>query len=211
MDLVSGPLRLLFVGRLVQEKGILTLIAAAGKLGCPVHLRVLGVGPLEKLLATQASRYPDLILSAEGFATANQVSQAMVWSHAVVVTSEPHSYWSEQWGRVAVEAMLSGRPTVVSDSGELPNIVLEPDPIFPAGDVAALTSILCKLEGNPYSMMDLGARLRTSADRFSPRKLALEINAFWDLVHSDSLRNCWAESRLQKCSSSHRVLSRGVC
>ena len=182
IDQTPGPLRLLFVGRLVQEKGILTLLKAVGEFGRPTHLRVFGVGPLENSLADRAATYPDLDLSLEGFGTAGQIAEAMAWSQAVVVPSESNSYWHEQWGRVAVEAMLSGRPTIVSDSGELPNLVLEPELVFPAGNTESLASILSKLHRDSRLLDDLGVRLRASAERFAPDKLALELNAFWEGV-----------------------------
>jgi glycosyltransferase involved in cell wall biosynthesis len=188
VDSSHGPLRLLYVGRLVPEKGILTLIRAVCELGQPAELRVLGEGPLAEELQGGVVGNANVSLILEGKATAEQVSEAMAWSHAVVVPSEPTSSWKEQWGRVAVEAMLSARPTVVSDSGELPHLVTLPELIFPAGDVPSLTVILGRLNADRPSLGALGNSLRTSADRFAPDRLARELNDFWILAaeHAES-------------------------
>jgi len=189
LDLAPGPLRVLFVGRLVPEKGILTLINAAGTLNRLIHLRVFGGGPLQNSLADLASAYPDVILSVEGIGTAEQVAAGMAWSHVVVIPSEPHESWKEQWGRVAVEAMLSGRPTVVSDSGELPLLVAEPKLVFPAGDTVALAAILERLDENRQELSNIGEKLRESAERFSPDKLVLELDEFWNQVERSTHRH----------------------
>ncbi len=76
--------------------------------------------------------------------------------------------------------MLSSRPTVVSDSGELPYIVKSPDLVFPAGDVKALAALLTELDGKRQSLFGVGEALRKSADRFSPEKLAGELYEFWE-------------------------------
>jgi len=181
-DSAPGPLRLLYVGRLVPEKGILTLLRAVIELAEPVELRVLGEGPLLADLPAILSGCANVTLCLKGKASAGEVSEAMAWSHVVVVPSEPTPTWKEQWGRVTVEAMLSARPTVVSDSGELPFLVTQSELVFPAGDVSALAVILGRLNEDRPSLAALGNALRTSADRFSPDRLARELNDFWILA-----------------------------
>jgi len=182
VDSAQGPLRLLYVGRLVPEKGILTLIRAVCEFGQPVELRVIGEGPLAGELPVLAANCANVSLVLGGKANAQQVAEAMAWSHAVVVPSEPTSRWKEQWGRVAVEAMLSARPTVVSDSGELPFLVIQPELVFPAGDIGALAVIFGRLNADRTSLTVIGNTLRASADRFSPDRLARELNDFWNLA-----------------------------
>lgn len=179
VDSAPGPLRLLYVGRLVPEKGILTLIKAVSELGHPVELRVLGQGPLAADLPAMVAGCANVTLVLEGRASAELVFEAMTWSHVVVVPSEPTSSWKEQWGRVAVEAMLSARPTVVSDSGELPFLVTQSELVFPAGDASALAVILGRLDEDRSSLTEVGSSLRMSADRFWPERLSRELNDFW--------------------------------
>jgi glycosyltransferase involved in cell wall biosynthesis len=182
MDVSAGPLRLLFVGRIIPAKGIVTLVKAACGMNRPVTLRVLGEGSLAESLPHLVSGRPDVELLIEGPALAAEVSAAMAWAHVVVIPSEPTSSWKEQWGRVAVEAMLSGRPTVVSDNGELPYLVEEPELVFSAGNADALRTILLRLDENREALPSIGEKLRISADRFDPDRLAHQLIHFWKKI-----------------------------
>jgi glycosyltransferase involved in cell wall biosynthesis len=177
---LNGKLRVLFVGRLVKEKGIGTLMEALCQLSIPVVLKIIGEGPLSVYIGESASNCPHVELIFEGSASGQEVARAMSWSHIVVVPSEPTSTWEEQWGRVAVEAMLSGRPTLVSDCGELPAIVGDSRMTFPAGDVDSLRWALANLNKERGTLESLGDSMRISAKRFAPDVLAKRILEFWE-------------------------------
>ena len=182
IDVSNGPLRVLFVGRLVAEKGLLTLINAVCALNRPVTLWVLGEGPLAPSLPATVKDFPQIELKVTGHANIDQVVGAMAWSHIVGVPSESTATWKEQWGRVAVEAMLSGRPTIVSDNGELPNLVQDSHLVFPEGDVDRLAEILTELDNNRDALPVIGHQMRLSAGRFAPAVLNEKLNTFWDEI-----------------------------
>lgn len=181
---LGGPLRVLFVGRIVQEKGILTLINALGRLNRPVHLKILGEGSQLESISHLADDISDLELTIGGTVNEDGVVRAMAWSHVVVVPSQSTKSWKEQWGRVAVEAMMSGRPTVVSDSGELPNLMMKSRYTFPAGDVRALAALLDELDSQRELLTEIGAEMRRSVEHFSPEILAEHLYRFWEEVAS---------------------------
>ena len=60
----------------------------------------------------------------------------------LAVPSIPRPGWTEQFGRVAVEAMASGVPVVSSDAGALPDVVGGAGLVVPAGDATALATAL---------------------------------------------------------------------
>ena len=60
----------------------------------------------------------------------------------LAVPSLPTPSWTEQFGRVAVEAMACGVPVVSSDAGALPDVVGGAGIVVPAGDAAALAGAL---------------------------------------------------------------------
>jgi glycosyltransferase involved in cell wall biosynthesis len=111
-----------YVGRLVREKGVQVLIEAASKIlaGCPdAKFVIAGTGPFEVFLRNQARDMGlgDKImftgyLSDEDRDLLYQIADAAVF---------PSLY--EPFGIVALEAMASGTPLVVSDSGGLAEIV----------------------------------------------------------------------------------------
>jgi glycosyltransferase involved in cell wall biosynthesis len=137
----SAPL-LLAVGRLHQQKGYDTLLAAARQWrGRSDGLRVIiaGDGPLHADMAAQIQRedLPVLLLGRRG-----DVADLLAASDIVVVTSQ----W-EARALVVQEALRAGRPLVATAVGGIPELasrgagVLIP-PDAPAALDAAVTEIL---------------------------------------------------------------------
>ena len=103
---------ILFMGRLVYEKGIQHLIAAMPKILNGYHdakLVICGKGGMEQELKQQVNN----------MGIGNKVVQKMYKAADIAVF--PSTY--EPFGIVALEAMLSERPIVVSDIGGLNEIV----------------------------------------------------------------------------------------
>ncbi|OLE92121.1 MAG: hypothetical protein AUF79_00275 [Crenarchaeota archaeon 13_1_20CM_2_51_8] len=113
---------ILYVGRIVREKGIFTLLDAFEKLreqGKDVSLILVGEGPLKEDLAKEVLRRKlnDRVKLA-GFVDEKKLVSLYNSSDAFVL---PSHY--EPFGMVALEAMASRVPVVVSDVGGLSEIV----------------------------------------------------------------------------------------
>jgi glycosyltransferase involved in cell wall biosynthesis len=83
----------------------------------------------------------------------------------LVVPSLPTKAWTEQFGRVVVEAMAAGTPVLASRCGELPVVVGEAGALVDPGDASALRSTIESLLEQPdvlQAMADEG--LRRAAD-----------------------------------------------
>jgi glycosyltransferase involved in cell wall biosynthesis len=138
-----------YAGRLVEEKGLDTLVAAIRRLGGGVELLVAGDGPLRAWL--QSADLGDarlrLVLGIDHAEMASVYAQMDV----LVLASRTTRVWAEQFGRVLVEAMSCGTPVVGSSSGEIPWIVSATGggDIFPEGDDAALAMRLSFLRSDP--------------------------------------------------------------
>lgn len=133
-----GPDRsgVLFVGRMVPEKGLPVLLEAWKRLAVDCPLTIVGDGPLLPRIKTLAAADPSLHLlgalpHAEGLA---QMRRAKV----VVVPSQ----WPEPFGRVALEAMACGAAVVATDSGGLPEIIGPAGVLAPVGSVAGLADAI---------------------------------------------------------------------
>ncbi len=168
------PLRVGYVGRLAWHKGVHTAIAALAPLEGWV-LDVVGDGPELAALRSQA----DALQMASRVVVHGHVDQDGLAEHyrsfdVLVVPSIPTPSWTEQFGRVAVEAMASGVPVVVSDAGALPEVVGDAGVVFPAGDADALRESLLGIARDP----DRWARLRAAgierAAQFSWSSVASE-------------------------------------
>ena len=165
LSIAEGTVVLGYVGRLVPEKGVdLFLAAAAGISG--VAVIVVGGGPDEDRLRR---------LSVElgitdrthlvGSVPSTSVSEWLAALDVLVLPSLTTRGWSEQFGRVLVEAMACGVAVVGSDSGEIPSVIGDAGVVVEEGSAVALQNALEMLLGNEYERRRLGEAGRVQALR----------------------------------------------
>jgi glycosyltransferase involved in cell wall biosynthesis len=171
-----------FLGRLTPEKGVLDAVAAVKgvRVERPTTLAVWGIGPLVKPVQAQQNgrcRYMGPLDLAN-------VPTALQACDVVLMPSKAIPSWKEQFGRVAVEAMMSGCAVVAYRSGSLPSVLDSAGVLVDEGDVGGLVSALQGLLEDPRERSWIGRRARESAvQRFHPQILAGRIIEFWsDLV-----------------------------
>jgi glycosyltransferase involved in cell wall biosynthesis len=125
----------LFVGRLVEAKGISDLLAAHALLGPSApELLVAGEGPLRDSVA----RAPRVRLL--GFQDTSSLIELYALAERLVVPSR-----DEPWGVVVNEALACGTPVVASDAvGAAEDLIRDgvEGLVVPAGDVHALSEAL---------------------------------------------------------------------
>jgi glycosyltransferase involved in cell wall biosynthesis len=136
-------------GRLVEEKGVDTAIAAAGAAGVP--LVVAGEGPDEARLRGLASTGGGVRFTGR----LEPDALADVRAGAAVVLAP--SRWEEPCPYAVLDAFAAGVPVLASDRGGLPELV-GPGRALPADDVDAWTRALGELWRDP------GLRLRRGLD-----------------------------------------------
>ena len=125
---------LVFAGRLVPEKGVMTLLEAAR--GLPeICLDILGDGPQRAELEAFAHKH-DIRCCFRGMVGRQEVLTAMLRARAVVVPSECH----EPFGLTVLDAYSCGTPVVAAQSGGLAALVEDGCTgfRFPAGDSSTL-------------------------------------------------------------------------
>jgi glycosyltransferase involved in cell wall biosynthesis len=144
---VQRPFTIGYIGRLVEEKGIHLLLEAASRLTGDWRLRIVGSGPERDRLHALAAQLniAERVALIEWIASTEMPAQY----HQIDVLAVPsltRSNWKEQFGRVLIEAMVSGVPVIGSDSGAIPDVIGDAGLITPEGNIAALTEALCKLQ-----------------------------------------------------------------
>jgi glycosyltransferase involved in cell wall biosynthesis len=144
-----------FFGKLQPEKGVLDLVTAVEAARGKPHLVLAGSGPLEEELRQQEARLPGH-LHLLGPLPQSKIPGLLATMDLVCVPSRTTTFWKEQFGRAAIEAMGCERPTLVSDSGSLPHVVGEGARVLPEANPVAWTQAFDDLLEDPAARRSLG-------------------------------------------------------
>jgi len=107
----------LFVGRLSEEKGLSTLLAAWRSLGAPVPLKIAGEGPLQGLVERAVAEHP--AIEYLGRRSGSEVFDLMGEARALVFPSQ----WYEGMPRTILEAFAKGTPVLATRLGSMETLV----------------------------------------------------------------------------------------
>ena len=144
-----------YVGRLVPEKGLRELLAAVERLSgdaAPVSLALVGDGPMRGELDALAAGRPRLRLAG-----AQDPPAVARWMCAADVVTLPS--WSEGHPNVLVESLACGRPVVATPVGGVPEVVDESTGLLvPPRDPVALAQGLRQALEREWDADALAAR-----------------------------------------------------
>ncbi len=150
MPEISRDKELIFLGRLVSDKGVGLLITALGQLkkiyDLTPYLTIIGTGPEEKLLHNLAKDF-DVYNQVNFVGTKTGIELVQLLNaHQIMVVP---SLWLEPFGIVALEGIACGCVVVGSDGGGLKDAIGPCGVTFINGNVQGLTQKLADLLLNP--------------------------------------------------------------
>ncbi|WP_320198754.1 glycosyltransferase family 4 protein [Agrobacterium sp. rho-13.3] len=146
----------LFAGRLAPEKGIATLIKAAGL--SRQRLRIAGTGPSEAALRALA-QHVGADVEFMGYLTGPALHETIAGAKALVLPSE----WYENAPVSLLEAYALGRPVIGTNIGGIPELIREGETglIAKPSDPQDLARVLTVMNDLPKSVrQDMGERGR---------------------------------------------------
>jgi glycosyltransferase involved in cell wall biosynthesis len=171
----GGPV--VFAGRLAPEKGVDTLIEAAGLAG--IHLQIAGDGPeRDSLVALAAERAPGLVRFLGRLPKA-AVAELVRTAAVVAVPSR----WFENQPMTVLEAFAAAVPVVASDLGGLSELI---DPgvdgdLVPPDDPDGLAAALEGFLRRPQVALAMGANARAKARReFDPARHLARLTTLYE-------------------------------
>lgn len=146
IDSASYPPRLLFMGRLIRQKGVDTLLRAVAELGPTVVIDIAGDGPQRRALERLARR---LGVDARflGYVQGSDHVEAYRRAAVLCVPSRELGSFSEGAPLVVLEARSHGVPVVATRVGGIPELCAD-DPnatLVPPDDVLALARALASV------------------------------------------------------------------
>jgi glycosyltransferase involved in cell wall biosynthesis len=175
-DIAEDAVCFLSSGKLIHKKHPLELIGAyrACDVRNPVHLLIVGDGPLREACAALAAESP-LPITFAGFLNQGEILDAYAAADCLVLPSDA----GETWGLVVNEAMAAGRPAIVSDLvGCAADLVTprETGLVFPFGDWQALAARLAEAASDRERLRCWGLSAMDRIRHYSPRVAATGIS-----------------------------------
>jgi glycosyltransferase involved in cell wall biosynthesis len=170
-----------YLGRLKEEKGLLTLLEALKSLPEYCEVVYIGQGPMKDELEDYAARsgLRDRVTIRPGIAS-SQVPETLSRLDVLVLPSLTRPNWKEQFGRTLAEAMSCETPVIGSDSGEIPSVIGDAGMVFREGDSSALAACVQRLLSDPALYADLARRGRTRVlERFTQAEIARQTYAVY--------------------------------
>jgi glycosyltransferase involved in cell wall biosynthesis len=164
----------LFVGRLVPEKGVETLLQAWQRASLPAGsaLAFAGTGPLTP---------KGMNVAVLGTIPRDELPPLYAAADVLVLPSVATATFTEPWGLVCNEAMHQGTPVIASDAvgAAAGGLVVDGGTglVVPAGDADALAARLTALASTPELRDRLGAHARVRVADYTPQRWAQGMSA----------------------------------
>jgi len=177
---VPSTQRFLYVGRLSQEKGILSLLRAAARM-TRGELVLCGTGPLAAEVERWTREAPPGRVRCRGHLAAAELAVEVGAAAFVVAPSE----WFENAPFAVLEAMAAGRAVLTTPLGGLPELIEDgvEGELVPPGDEVAWAAAMERALQDPERMRRMGA----AAHRRAIESFALE-------THVERIESVYAEA-----------------
>jgi len=181
---------ILYLGRLVEEKGIFLLLHAFVNLSEKFpnwQLRFIGSGPSEKQLLNDIKKIQKYAcknrITHEKTIAHESIAQVLKESEILVLPSYDTINWREQFGHVLIEAMSCGVAVVGSDAGEIPNVIADAGLIFEQKNKDSLLAQLQALMQDDELRKAYGKKGRERVEKYySHEAIAAQTYTYWNYI-----------------------------
>lgn len=168
----KNPLKLLFVGQLIDRKNILFLLESLKEVQVRVHLDIIGSGPQLETCKKYISANSLQHINFRGQLALQEVYSIMRHSDVLIL---PSKY--DGWGAVINEAMASGMAIIASDGVRASNIIENSENgfVYNKNDNKELSHLITSLADNLSIVDKMKANNLKKAETFSSVALAKKL------------------------------------
>lgn len=149
----------LFLGRISEEKGILTMVQAMQ--GTGEQLYIAGTGPQEEEIFQYIAEHNITNVSMLGFKKQPELQEIVLGAKAIILPSE----WYENSPYSGIEAISLGKIIIGADIGGISELIQDGENgyLFPSKDVDSLRACIirigCMADGEIYRMQEQSRKL----------------------------------------------------
>jgi len=181
----KNGMKILFVGRLEEQKGIRELLPVFQKLikkFPQLKLQIIGQGPQESLInKTISTDSMNRFIEAKSNVAYQETPKIYQDADIFVLPSKPTKHWEEYYGMALLEAMACGLPVVTTNCGAIPEVVGKAAMIVPYGKPKNLYQALKRLVENRKLRWAYGLKaLKHAQAHFNCQKQAGKIGKMWE-------------------------------
>lgn len=162
----------LFVGRLVKEKGISELMGSIKFMNKDINLYVAGDGPLKEKVVILGKKYKNFVY----LGLVDNTKMPIYYSAADIVIVPSYD---ETLGRVGMEALACSTPVIATDKGGIREVVSNDVGVLidlSPKNIANAINMLYK-DKNKYNKMEKGAR-RHISELYSSKNINIFIKEY---------------------------------
>ncbi|MFH1642895.1 MAG: glycosyltransferase family 4 protein [Nanoarchaeota archaeon] len=170
----NKKINILYLGSLTRYKGPQILLKAAKGLDCKIKL--YGDGILKKHLVDIIKKYD---MDAKIYSQVDYKKVPKIFAESDIVVFP--SIWPEPFGRIAVEAMASGKPIIASDAGAIKDIIKDSGIVVKAGDVNDLRKAINRLMKNKKLRFELGKKGMELVNKYSKENVIKKLIEFYKI------------------------------
>ncbi len=163
----------LFVGRLISEKGLEILLESAKSWHEGIELKIIGTGPLEDLVIETVSKQKNI--EYLGVVTQNKLPEYYSASDILIVPSASE----EGFGRVIIEALACGTPVIGSNRGAISEAINNKVGRLIDISVESIKNNVEDFYNNNDKLVNLAKNCRNLAERrYSEKNIETIINTY---------------------------------
>ncbi len=168
-----------YLGRLAQEKGILTLLEAMRRVGF-AELFIVGAGPLADTIQKTIATSNLANVRMTGFQTGEALRSLVLKSMFSVLPSE----WYENGPMSLIESFAYGKPVVGSNIGGIPEHISDGEDgfVFEAGNATDLAEKINAMYEDPEKAIEMGRNARRKVEKYYSKETHVE--RIMDIYHN---------------------------